>query len=661
MTAIDRAALARGVFRGRVSSLIAGLLVLIVGCEDPGEDARRQFEDVTLTSGLPGQVGMTYGAFWGDYDADGRPDLYVTNHLNDAQLFRNLGNGRFADVSSAVFSAEDLVGDKHGAAWGDFDNDGDLDLVQLRGAGRGVGAEPKRLFRNHGGVFHDVAEEMGVTNPQSRTRMPLWVDANSDGRLDLFHGAEGRFDQVQPPYFFTQEGEVFEAAEDAIAFDARSVPFCIVTNLNADPASELVCRAMGSQLTARIFDTATVRARELDLLPVTAFEDAAAGDFDNDEQMDLFLARKSFAGPVALGRSGSNTLIADIVVNAGGNGEPLGLQFRTDGQVDFEVVPAWPRHVLEPRHVRLGSQGWSPQRLRFSASAETAGIAGLATDQDESAPVVQVGLAGISQWRVLVSPPGGPKGKEHRVAIRIVSSEPITETEAVGVELRDEAAPARLFMNRDGALVDESRRLGANGQVVPGVNTVAGDFDNDMDVDLFVLASGALANYPNLMLWNRGDGHFERDPKAGGAAGTLSGVGDSVTTVDYDGDGFLDLFITAGGSMGRSLGLPSDGGSYHLYRNTGNYNRWLMIDLVGTRSNRDGIGALVRVSSGGVTQTRVQDGGVHHRGQNHQRLHFGLGKHEEVDAVYVHWPSGVEQELGSVAANQILRIEEPLR
>ena len=138
-------------------------------------------------------------------------------------------------------------------------------------------------------------------------------------------------------------------------------------------------------------------------------------------------------------------------------------------------------------------------------------------------------------------------------------------------------------------------------------------------------------------------------------------MGDSVTSVDFDGDGSIDLLVSRGGSMGRSLGLPSDGGGYRLYRNIGNLgkgNHWIEIDLEGTRSNRDAIGAVVRLSAGGVTQMRVQDGGMHHRGQNHSRLHFGLAKHAQIDTISVHWPSGVVQTLKAVKTNQLLRIRE---
>jgi hypothetical protein len=215
-------------------------------------------------------------------------------------------------------------------------------------------------------------------------------------------------------------------------------------------------------------------------------------------------------------------------------------------------------------------------------------------------------------------------------------------------------------MNRGGELVEESDKRGVNARLVAGMAVVAADFDNDMDVDLFVQASGDIGQQPNLLLLNDGTGHFTVVKDAGGAAGSMAGVGDSVTTADVDGDGFLDLLLSNGGSMGRSLGLPSDGGGYQLFRNVANNgNRWLMIDLEGTRSNRDGIGAVVKVTAGGVSQVRLQDGGVHHRGQNHARLHFGLGTHARAETITVHWPSGAVQELQGVTTNQVLHVREP--
>lgn len=99
-------------------------------------------------------------------------------------------------------------------------------------------------------------------------------------------------------------------------------------------------------------------------------------------------------------------------------------------------------------------------------------------------------------------------------------------------------------------------------------------------------------------------------------------------------------------------------GPYLLFRNRANSNHWLEIDLQGTKSNRDGIGARVLVTAGGKTQLREQNGGCHTKVQNHTRLHFGLGDSEVVEAITVRWPSGIVQELKEIKPDQVLRIAE---
>ncbi len=640
----------------------AAALVLLASCS-ASTPPPPLFVDATLRSGITADVGMTYGAAWGDYDGDGLPDLYVTNHLNDAQLYRNLGTGYFADVTAEVFAKEEIGGDKHGAAWADFDNDGDSDLVQLAGARRGVGTEPKRLFRNSGNHLQDVAKSLGVDNPYGRTRMPLWLDLNLDGRLDLFHGAERRFDSLVPPFVFLQEGDRFEPDNNALPFTTDSVPFCIVTALWEHVYPAVVCRAMSPNQASQCFDTSSLPAKTCNLLPKTAFNDIAAGDFDNDGAIDLFLTRSNPPGTVALGKPGSNVIVADIVVEPGEDSAKASVRVQTAAEVRFEVTSAWPHQALSPQSICLGEQGWHPNALQFSLSVATAGIAGISSAGPGPETQVRIGLIAPTTWQIDVlaaasEQVSSPK-KQHQVALKIIGSQPLTNSEIVGHTLPNEAAPARLLMNRDGKLVEASEKRGINDVLVAGVSVVSGDFDNDMDLDLFVLASGLVSNHKNVLLRNRGDGYFEVDPTAGGASGPLAGVGDSVTTVDYNTDGFLDLFVANGGSMGRSLGVPSASGGYRLYRNLGNANHWLQLDLEGTQTNRNGIGARVEVTAGGITQVRFQEGGIHRRSQNHSRLHFGLGTHSQVQSIRIYWPSGTTQILQTIAADQILRITEP--
>jgi hypothetical protein len=127
-----------------------------------------------------------------------------------------------------------------------------------------------------------------------------------------------------------------------------------------------------------------------------------------------------------------------------------------------------------------------------------------------------------------------------------------------------------------------------------------------------------------------------------------------VASADYDEDGFVDLFVTNG------LGyVPFDNGPDQLFRNLGNSNNWLEIDLEGIQSNRDGIGAHLFMTAAGITQFREQVGGMHAKSQNYQRIHFGLAQNESVDNLIVAWPSGIRQEITNIPANQIIRVVEP--
>jgi len=104
---------------------------------------------------------------------------------------------------------------------------------------------------------------------------------------------------------------------------------------------------------------------------------------------------------------------------------------------------------------------------------------------------------------------------------------------------------------------------------------------------------------------------------------------------------------------------PLHDGPHQLFHNIGNQNHWIEIDLEGTTSNRDAIGARVTATAGGVAQVRAQLGGIHNKAQDQKRLHFGLGSHTSVDQIVVEWPSGILQTLQAVPADQILQIVEP--
>jgi hypothetical protein len=116
---------------------------------------------------------------------------------------------------------------------------------------------------------------------------------------------------------------------------------------------------------------------------------------------------------------------------------------------------------------------------------------------------------------------------------------------------------------------------------------------------------------------------------------------------DVDNDGDLDLLVTNNGE--RVDLLLNDGGS------RGNA---LLLRLIGTDSNRDGIGARLRLTSGGRTQVREMTSGSSYLGQNDPRIHFGLGTATMVDRLEIRWPSGRTELVQTVAANQLVVIRE---
>jgi hypothetical protein len=186
-----------------------------------------------------------------------------------------------------------------------------------------------------------------------------------------------------------------------------------------------------------------------------------------------------------------------------------------------------------------------------------------------------------------------------------------------------------------------------------------GDYDNDGYLDLFVTSYVGR----NGLFHNNGDGTFAQvlvgDPVTDGGPG-ISDKGCS--WVDYDNDGFLDLFVT------RS-GLAPDGNdtvplSNRLYHNNGNSNAWIVVKLIGTVSNRSAIGARVRARATIGAKTFWQLREINGAGDDHVGplvAHFGLGHATNVEVLRIEWPSGAVQEFQNVAARQILTIIEPPR
>jgi hypothetical protein len=213
------------------------------------------FDDVTVSAGL-GEPIASQSAAWGDYDNDGLLDLYVAGEyhdlnaapLNQGRLYHNRGDGTFENIAEKAGVQNQRWA--KGAAWGDYDDDGDLDLYVSNSKG------PNRLYRNDGhGTFTDVAPELGLTEPNSSFSCWFW-DFDNDGRLDLF--VTGFFATLQ------------DVIADMLGQPSQGERPRLYRNLGPDGFKDV--------------------SAEVGLNPVTLPMGSNFADIDNDGFLDVFLA-----------------------------------------------------------------------------------------------------------------------------------------------------------------------------------------------------------------------------------------------------------------------------------------------------------------------------------------------------------------------------------
>jgi len=213
-----------------------------------------------------------------------------------------------------------------------------------------------------------------------------------------------------------------------------------------------------------------------------------------------------------------------------------------------------------------------------------------------------------------------------------------------------------------GLFVDEAPQsaIGRATLLTLGFGCFFFDYDLDGWPDIFV-ANGHIdpeiqrvqANVkyamPPHLFRNLGKGKFEEVTNTMGASFTTPRVGRGAAYADINNDGRLDLL------------LSTNGGPAYLFRNEAQGvapNRSVRLKLVGTRSNKDGIGAVARLSSGGDTQTQMLRSGSSYLSSSELILTFGLGLRDKADTIEIRWPSGQIDRLSNVAAGQTITVTE---
>ena len=554
----------------RRSSIIGILILFLIATVVQGPlippvsaDTNIQFVDVTQEAGIhwkhvDGRSGQKYfmetlgsGAAFFDYDADGDPDLYFVNgaplpgyvsqEIPTNCLYRNNGDGTFTDVTEKAGVGDTGYG--HGCAVGDYNNDGQLDLYVTNYG-------TNRLYRNNGdGTFTEVAESAGVTEPRWSTSC-AFADYDRDGNLDLYVVNYIVFDINENPWCGLREKGI------------RA--YCEPDNFIAQ--SDTLYRNNGDGTFTDATQTAGIYNTTGKGLGVVW------ADYNNDGAADIYVANDSTEN----------------------------LFYRNNGDGTFEEV------------------GFM---VGVALSENGAAENGMGTT--------------FGDWN-----------NDGWFDLTVTNYAQQTNT---------------LYHNdADGFFTDATTTTKTAQRTYPylGWATAFIDYDNDGYQDLFVanghlhenlaeLGQEGTYGQRNLLFRNNSNGTFTEISETLGPGMKLADVSRGATFADYDLDGDIDIVVTNSNTAPRLL--RNDGG---------NRKNWLQIRLTATNGSTDAIGARVKITTGKLTQTREIRSGDGYLSQQDLTLHFGIGDSEQVDSIEVQWQSGAKQLIGSVPANQVLSLEE---
>jgi hypothetical protein len=308
------------------------------------------FTDATVSAGL-NTDGYTFGdPIWGDFNGDGNLDLFVDNHYNRGSYFyQNNGTGTFTDILDT--SGLRHAGDRHGSAWVDFNNDGELDLSITKGAkgGQILGTKQDELYQNlGGGQFTNVAVAAGVTDTWGKGRGVAWGDYNNDGYPDLLLG------NLKTDLFLLKNNGDGTFSDVTVAAGLGSLQFteCVFADYNNDGFPDIFCTVSESNNSSNdmllknngdgTFSDVTSQAG---ILPLNNGRAICFGDYDNDGDLDLFISRGGDEFPVkqTLYRNNGDGTFTDVTDQAGvgvvvNNRAAAWGDYDNDGYLDLYIV-----------------------------------------------------------------------------------------------------------------------------------------------------------------------------------------------------------------------------------------------------------------------------------------------------------------------------------
>ena len=537
--------------------------------------------------------------------------------LDSASGLQGDGRVKFVDVAADLgIDLKNVSGDSEqtyvidtmmgGSAFFDCDGDGDLDLYVLNGSrvvGFPIGDHPRNaLYRNDGDRFSDATEETGLGDTGWGMGCAV-ADYDNDGDLDIYVTNYGR----NVLYSNRGDGIFKDVTEYAGVGDDRFGTGCTFFDYDGDGDLDLY---VANYVDFKYFiETTPNKSYTWKGLRVHFGPRGMRGGAD-------ILYRNEGDGTFVDATAEANVVDEQKLYGMGA----ISGDYDRDGDQDIYVAnDTGPNYLYQNNGAGTFAEVAWMVGAAYGESGEAQGCMGIAYgdyDNDEYQDILVTNF-----W------------------------------EQTNTLYHNDAGAFFSDLSFDAGIGEESFQFLAWG-------TEFFDYDNDGDKDLFV-ANGHLfpqldrANLgvsyaqTNQLFENLGDGTFDEVSEVSGEGLRVEKVSRGASFADYDDDGDVDIFV---------LNLND---TPTLLRNEGgNENNWLMVGTAGVESNRDGIGARVKIRCGELTQVSEVRSGSSYLSQNDFRVHFGLGKSARVDLLEITWPSGLVEWFENLPANRIVIVQE---
>ncbi len=545
-----------------------------------------------------------------DLDQDGWPDLILNDHGFAIRVMWN-NEGKYSKPYDLI------MGDMHGVSVGDFDQDGELEIILSRGGGSGANARNSKIFRVNKKREFTTVPDFPEPLAFMRGRTVKFVDLDKDGDLDLVNFAfPSKELKGKPENYLYKNNEqqqlVLAGNLPAIKGDGQKT---LVTDFNQDASPDFIIYGHGAVKAYQNTGDFIFKDVSKSVLPeqYTDVTGVAELDFDNDGDFDLYLTRgkefvagETFYDPVSQlfgfynkrGMSDFSALkMADIF-------ELVNFQSQWPNKLIYVGESAYEYQYDGETHSGRDIRIVNSDALGFPDATPKKGL--------------YLGYIGNRQWKLLSN-------------IWAPMSGVIKGVEYYPQQKHHQGLTNVLLENHKGVYKDITKKSGLSFKDHSQAVTVA-DLDNNGWSDLIVVRRGNLISENQSEIYlNYAEQGFKKLNQHKVVTSELGAIGMGVGSVDYDLDGKIDLVV------------GNERGKWHLYKNSGNNsNNYVQLDVGTSPSNKaTALGALVKLKACGVVQSQViGSSGAQYSLNHNSKVHFGLGSCKKEPTVTVTWSNG---------------------